>query len=108
MVQLKLTSSVQQSKTYTFQFHNGTIKTHLQLEVLFGNRYFNSIMVQLKRTSPNFSGVTMLLFQFHNSTIKTKWIQAKEIKDISFQFHNGTIKTDILTDNPILEKISIP
>ena len=49
MVQLKRHSGDKVlARVNAFQFHNGTIKTHLQLEVLFGNRYFNSIMVQLK------------------------------------------------------------
>ena len=57
---------------YTFQFHNGTIKT-------------NGGTTEI---SPN------SIFQFHNGTIKTRAKFIGEFEATEFQFHNGTIKTN--------------
>ena len=54
-----------------FQFHNGTINTNLQPNVL---------------THPT-------MFQFHNGTINTHTTEVHIIYPTSFQFHNGTINT---------------
>ena len=72
MVQLKLIAVLIYSELLSlFQFHNGTIKTLLQVTMLALWQNFNSIMVQLKPCA---------FLSFHISC--------------KFQFHNGTIKTD--------------
>ena len=54
-----------------FQFHKGTIKTVLLIQMLLLFLHFNSIKVRLKRMA---AGIfyEYVQFQFHKGTIKTK------------------------------------
>ena len=68
-----------------FQFHKGTIKTHLSFLCVRKRFYFNSIKVRLKHLANLLNAVVQL-----------------------FQFHKGTIKTDGLLKTKNYDKISIP
>ena len=53
-----------------FQFHYGTIKSSVGMELLPIQAYFNSTMVRLKDATTVSKYDYTLLFQFHYGTIK--------------------------------------
>ena len=53
-----------------FQFHKGTIKTAVSLNILKHLTSFNSIKVRLRQGVDD-KGEYLLMFQFHKGTIKT-------------------------------------
>ena len=71
-VRLKLFIQLPEDEKYLFQFHKGTIKTEVTVQIACQHLNFNSIKVRLKlptQTSPSDSACT---FQFHKGTIKTE------------------------------------
>ena len=73
-IKVRLKHDVKQYATdfWLFQFHKGTIKTEVTVQIACQHLNFNSIKVRLKlptQTSPSDSACT---FQFHKGTIKTE------------------------------------
>ena len=73
-VQLELTSGEKGIFICRFQFHKGTIRTRVKVEVFSFKWYFNSIKVQLERTQ-SLSYYLIDEFQFQKGTIRTKIYQ---------------------------------
>ena len=117
------------TRTTSFQFHKGTIKTTRHSEVNPLQVDFNSIKVQLKQSAFYLKINGFLLFQFHKGTIKTliqkqnflcfyyfnsikvqlkPRIAAAHRPPRQFQFHKGTIKTRTSASPPFTMQISIP
>ena len=91
-VQLEHNMQNADNHKYQFQFHKGTIRTHVKVCNLVQYRDFNSIKVQLelmiqsfvKCFNPYFNSIKVQLEQNIASTM-AKYSQ--------FQFHKGTIRT---------------
>ena len=79
-----------------FQFHKGTIKTTIELQIPQRVIYFNSIKVQLRRTVAILA-LVIWKFQFHKGTIKTLAGEQSVGGNALFQFHKGTIKTKMVS-----------
>ena len=133
MVRLKGEYRVPLRVSFTFQFHNGSIKRrHLNLVIALPFLRFNSTMVRLKALScrytkhanPSFNS-TMVRLKV-TPTWRRRWHLFKvsiptmvrlkggaspmtSISSLKFQFHNGSIKSlSLHTWQRVYSSVSIP
>ena len=71
-VQLELATLPLLIAATAFQFHKGTIRTHLPTFASMARSYFNSIKVQLEQKSAQRDPGRKPEFQFHKGTIRTR------------------------------------
>ena len=96
-------------KEYEFQFHKGTIETHLSGRNIAVCYNFNSIKVRLKPSSYSASMALNSSFQFHKGTIETH--DFRSLEDID-GYHFNSIKVRLKQEKQAYyaarEPISIP
>ena len=112
-----------------FQFHKGTIRTHVAEQVSKEILNFNSIKVRLEPLNRVLIAIDIQQFQFHKGTIRTQqlhfrrqdrrnfnsikvrlelWTKPNYILTNQFQFHKGTIRTGFRSRYCRRWQISIP
>ena len=89
-----------QNIMFSFQFHNGSIKSGGKFALGALKHRFNSTMVRLKDGKVSQKLVDEQQFQFHNGSIKRTDILDALALTALFQFHNGSIKSKVPATKP--------
>ncbi len=80
-VRLKPVEQIRAIYNYTFQFHEGPIKTRLGLSERSLRQGFNSMKVRLKHERAKQAGPDEAPFQFHEGPIKTLWREDRDCQE---------------------------